>query len=246
MSATRTAVATIALAGLLALTAAAGPWLLLAAVVVVVAGVAAGWPALLALPSPRGTAVLVGLTGVAAAAAVALPPAADTDPPLRWLPAVAALGIVGTFVHQLLRRDGRPRLVESVSGAVSGQVLVVLAAGWLAVPERGATGVLPVGAAALAVAAAACALPWPARLRQGVAVVAGTGVAALVAGVLPQVTAIPAAMVGFALAGALSAFDRLLPAQPSARTPPALWAVAAAPLAAGGTAVYVLGLLLLG
>src|SRR3712207_7517865 len=45
------------------------------------------------------------------------------EPFLRELPEVLALAVLLAFVHELLRRDGRERLVESVAGAAAGVVV---------------------------------------------------------------------------------------------------------------------------
>lgn len=238
MNAVVTAVASVALAGLLALAAAAGAPLLLAATLLVGLAVAVGWAPLLALPSPRGTTALVaGTSGVA----VAVVASTRGEPALRWLPAVMALGVLAAFGHQMLRRDGRPRLVESVSGALVGQVVVLMSATWVAVPPLvGHRGELVlVAATGLAAAGVATALPWPVRIRGAIALAAGAAFAALAAKFVEPVTAVQGAVLGLSLALVVTAFDRLLAHQPRARIQPAAFAVSAAPIAASGIVVYV-------
>ncbi|WP_337059826.1 hypothetical protein [Kineococcus sp. G2] len=260
MTPSATATTTLALAALVALAAFAGPVVLALAVVLVSALLAAGWPELLGLPSPRGTTSVVALTGLVAAAATAVAVMAGREAvgagPPAVLPAVAALSLLGAFVHQLARRDGRPRLVESVTAAVTGQALVVLAACWVAVPATYAGAPLaPVILAAVAVAAAVCATGWPLRVAGPVAVLTGalTGwlagsatVALGGAGVLPPARWALAGVVAGAGAGLAVAAWRAHSARlPTAGGLPAAFAVAAAPVALAGGGAYLVGRLLL-
>ena len=77
---------------------------------------AGGWVLLLGLPSPRGT------TGVLAGAGLILLGGGVLSMEARTslLPGAVALAMIVEFLHQLGRRDGRPRLVESVSASVTG------------------------------------------------------------------------------------------------------------------------------
>ena len=117
----------LATAALVAVAAYAGDPFLLAAVGLLVVGTAAGWATLLDLPHPRGTGVVVALAGLAAAGAAV----ADRtrDAPLAAFGIVLALAVLVAFVHELLRRDGRADLVESLTGTFSGEVVVVLGSG---------------------------------------------------------------------------------------------------------------------
>ena len=75
-----------------------------------------------------------------------------------------AAAILLAFVSELLRRDGRTRLVESVSGTVAGTLVAVAVAGWVAIGRTpGGEPLVVVGALALAVGSAVVALhlaPW--------------------------------------------------------------------------------------
>lgn len=112
-----------------ALAAMAGPTTLALALWLIGAVLAWGWAGMLALPAPRGTsAVLLG-----GALAVVLSAVLDTSRPgLAWVPAALAISLIGAFLHQLLRVDGRPRIVESVSSVVLG--LGLITCGVLLVP----------------------------------------------------------------------------------------------------------------
>lgn len=178
------AVGTTAVAWVIGVTALVGPGL--AAVALGCAGVvlAWGWAGALGLPTPRGTLAVLLLGGLSVVGSVAL----RTEAPwLGWLPAALAVSMVVAFGHQLLRRDGRPRVVESVSSVLFG--LTVLTCGVFLLPlsrtEAGAAVVVAaVAAAALSsvtdvAGAAARARPWtvPAALLGGGAVGALTALA---------------------------------------------------------------------
>lgn len=114
-----------------------------------------GWARLLSLPSPRGT------TGVLAFAAVSLGvtgwsarPGASGLGDLSVVLAALSASVLAAFVHQLARRDGRPRLVESLVSEVSG---ILLIAAWAAslpdLTRPGATAAVVVVASAVTWAA---------------------------------------------------------------------------------------------
>jgi len=83
-----------------------------------------GWPVLLGLPRPS-TSSLVLVAGVVAMAVVDL--WSDPDDGMRWLTAALAICLVLAFLHELVRTDGRARLVLSIAGAAFG--LGILASG---------------------------------------------------------------------------------------------------------------------
>lgn len=140
----------VAVVGLvLAVAAVAGPAVLALALVAGVAVLAWGWAGALGLPTPRGTLAVILTGGLALVLSVATRTA---EPWLLWVPAALSIAMILAFVHQLLRVDGRPRLVESVSSVVLA--LAVVACGVLLVPPAHTVdGVwLAVGALAAAVA----------------------------------------------------------------------------------------------
>ena len=232
------------LAVLLALASAAGPWTAAAALVVVVGALAAGWSQLLSLPSPRSSAAVVAAGGVTAVVAVLL---TDDDPFLAALPAVLALAVLGAFVHQLLRRDLRPRVVDGLSGTVTGLLVLGSSAAWLGAlaTTQGRTLVL---VAATAVAAASLAGLVPARRRLGplAALVAGALAGAAAAAALGGAGAGSGALLGGSAGLLVGLVHRLLDGLPSAARPVAGAAAGAAPVAACGVLVYALGRALLG
>lgn len=178
---------------LLALAALVGPW----GVAIVMVGLqiwfASGWMRLLGLPSVHRGAAVVSLIGVAATA-ISL---GTRDPQLLVL--TLAAGVVAAFVVEMRRQDGRPRLVEDISGIVGGTVAVTCGAGWIIVSDHHP---LLTVAAALALAASSGLGATPLRGRRimllglplgaVVAVVGGVGAAWL----LPRIGLAPAPAAG--------------------------------------------------
>ncbi|MFC7491124.1 MULTISPECIES: hypothetical protein [unclassified Knoellia] len=142
--------------------------------------VAWGWPELMGSSSRFGSSLAIGLAGVLAPTAVALTP---DEPYLRHVPVVVALALLSMFMHQLLRRDGRPRLTQSL--AVSGAGIAVAAIGAAYVPlgrTSGGREVVTVVMAALALSAVADLGAPFARARSWMLPVAGA-IALVVGGV---------------------------------------------------------------
>lgn len=199
---------------------------------------ASGWPRLIGLPTTRGAGVVIAVVAVAATAVVRLGSVAG-------LAVVVGLAVIGAFVHQMLRRDGRPRLVESVAGVVTGCAVVVSAAGWSA-PTGGLVlaSLTVTGAASIAAAAVCTALPVRTELGAALATVVA-GVAGLVTGwALAAVGGLSGLLVGLAvgiLTAALHVLFGRFPA--SGRVRPAL-AAAALPLLVPGMAIYLVAHLL--
>ena len=199
---------------------------------------AAGWPRLVDLPTTRGAGIVIALAAAAAVVAVRL-----GSMPLLAL--VMGLSVVGAFVHQMLRKDGRPRLVESVSGVVTGNVVVVSAAGWVAVESGLVTEALVVTAAAAIAAAASCtAIPARTEVVCAAAAVGAGGVGLLTGYLLVGVGPLPGLLLGLA-AGILTAGLHVLLGQfPASRRRRPAAAAALLPLLGAGVPVYLVSRLL--
>src|SRR4051794_32714652 len=178
------AIAGLACSGLIGVAAYAGSWALAGAVLVVTGLLAWGWPALLELPAPRGTSGALGLSAVLATVSVA---ATRDDPLLDWLALAAAGGVMVAFLHQLVRRDGRPRLVESLSGEVMAVALIACAAALIGLPrtQGGADAVLSLAACAAAGFAIEL-VPLPERLMTLPMVVGSAAAGGLAAGLVAE------------------------------------------------------------
>ncbi|GAB2683838.1 hypothetical protein [Thalassiella azotivora] len=232
------------LSALVGLGAVAGTPVLVVALLLVVVTVASGWPGLLSLPTQRGSTSVIALCGAGAVAVVALTPG---EPLLRWLPVVLALSVLLSFWHQLLRRDMRPRLVESVTGVVSGVVAVAFASGWVgALRAVGEWQLVLVGVAAVAAAGLATGLPFPQRVTGVLGLLGGTAFAGLAGGLLPDLRAVPAALVGAAAAVVVVALDRLLARLPTAGGRQTGMTIGATAVACAGTVVYLVSRVVIG
>jgi hypothetical protein len=234
----------LACAAVLALAAYAGAPALAAAVLLLSALLIWGWPLLLDLPAPRGTLAALGLAALMCDGAVVL----TTDEPLLdWLALAVAGGVLTAFVHQLIRTDGRPRLVESLSGEVMGVALLACAAALIALPRTkgGADAVL-----ALCVAAAATAvvelLPFPERLLAFPSAVAAAAAGGVAAGFARHTPTDFGVVLGLAFAVAAIVLRRMFMARPVQAFLPAAVSMAVAPIAASGIVTYVLARLFIG
>ncbi|MCE1177743.1 MAG: hypothetical protein LWW86_01730 [Micrococcales bacterium] len=240
-------VATVALAAVLTLCAFVGPVFLAAAVGLVGLLLAWGWPALNGSPSRVGSSTVLGLSSVAAATAAGI---VSDDPYLRFLPLAMAASVIGIFLHQLLRRDGRPRLSESVAVTAAGVAVISSGAALIPLP-RLEVGDVVVAAAAAAVAAGSLAdllsgrpslrawmLPLAMLLGGGAAVgvMAGAGGQELGA----------AALIGVFASTVAHAMRRVLAVLPPIAGTKGQLAAAAASLLVTGAVVYVPARLLLG
>lgn len=124
-----------------------GEWFVLGAVAVAAALVAYGWPKVLDLPSPRGVRAVLGFAAVVSCGATQV----GDGPDLRWMPVGLAATLVAAFLHQLLRRDGRARLVATLGGTLLGAGVIAAGVCYVPVAEQ-PDGPLLLLAAALAVA----------------------------------------------------------------------------------------------
>ncbi len=219
------------------------PWVTLAAVAVAL-GFAVGWPTLLRLPAPQGSAVVVALGGGGGVLAVSL---TRGDPVLRGLPEVVALAVLLAFVHELARSDGRRRLVESVAGGVSGVLLASAAAGWVAALRTPVgVGLVVTGALALFFAAAASAVPFGGWTAAGLTVFAGAlgGVGGGV--VMAQVGPAAGGLIGVAVGLLVAVLHLLFERVPALSRRTAAVSALLLPVSVSGILVYVVGRVLLG
>jgi len=239
------AAVSMAMAALLAVAGYAGPTLLAAALVLVILGLAVGWAALLDLPHPAGTALTVAVTG--GAALLVTRENLTAERPLGAVAGLMGFAVLAAFVHELLRRDGRERLVESVTGTLTGQVIAVIGSGWLLLPvtRLGDRGVL-LTAVAVGVAGVVSALPWPLRFAAWAALAAGGAAAVAVSRSLVPVEPARGAAIGALVAGVTVALTRMLGAEPTMKRTWALFAAALAPVAAAGAVGYAAARLIVG
>ena len=240
-------IAVLALAGLVTISAFAGP-VLVAVSVALAAGVMAwGWPGLLALPSPRGSTFVLA---VGSAAAIGTVLATKSDPYLNWMPAALACSMLIAFLHQLARRDGRPRLVESIASTITALAIVVSGASLVALPlTPEGDWVVAISASAMAASALTDLVGGSRRLRAWLlplAMLAGGAVAIVVGITLADVGWGAAALLGVLAAGISHATRRALAMLPSISAARSQLVSASASVLTGGLVIYVVGRYFLG
>lgn len=228
----------VVLAALVAAAAYAGPLYVAGVLAIAAALLVIGWPALLSLPSPRGAMAATALGSAALLGAVV---STGTPPSLRRVPDALAVGVIAVFVHQLARRDGRPRLALCASGSCLGLLMVAASVALVPLPALvdGRYALLAAMAAVAAsslvdmVGAAPSLRPW----RVPVALVLGALVGAY-AGHLGYLHWQPFGLLGLGCAAVTQALRRVfgvLPRRSGAR-PQA--AAAAAPVLLVGILAY--------
>lgn len=218
---------------------------LVGVIAVLVVLLAVGWSSLLDLPAPGGTTIVVLGAGLGAAVVAWR---TQGEPVLRHLPIVVAMALVLAFLAEMLRRDGRSRLIESVSGTVAGAFVAAAAGGWVATNRSvGGSSLVVTAAVALAVAAAVSALPAARGWVGALLAVAAASVAGAAAGAaVPDVEPLTGLVAGFAGGLGVGAVRVLLERVPEAKRRRAAVAAATAPVAVGGMLVFAVGRVLLG
>jgi len=238
--------AVVALAALLTITAFAGPVLVALAVGLGAVVIAWGWPGLLGLPSPRGSlfVVVVGST-----ASIGTMLATVDDPFLAWMPAALAGSMIVAFLQQLARRDGRPRLVESIASTITAIAIVASGASLVVLPRtlHGAE-VVAIAASAVAISALTDLAGRADRLRAWLlpmAMLAGGIAASGVGHVLGIVNWGAAALLGVLAAGVSHAVRRVLAMLPAITSARSQLVSACASVLSCGVVIYVVGRLLI-
>ena len=233
-------IAVVALAALLTISAFAGPVLVGVSVALGAGVMAWGWSGLLGLPSPRGTALVLAV-GSLAAVGTAL--ATRSDPFLLWMPAALAGSVIVAFLHQLARRDGRPRLVVSIASNITALAIVVSGASFVVLPRTPHGGwVIALAAGAMAVSVLTDLFGDRPRLHvwlMPLAMLAG-GVAAIAMSFASgDVGWGPAALLGVLSAGISHALRRVLAMLPAISAARSQLVSAGASVLIGGVVVYV-------
>lgn len=199
-----------------------------------------GWPRLVGIPARVPALVVLLSTAVAAVAVV------EYVDNVAWLAMVCAGAILLTFIAELFRRDGRPRLVEQVAGTVTGSVIVTSAAGWLAISTSTHSQALVVTAAvAIAVAAVVTIFRLPSLWSTVLAVTLSALAGLAVGTAIEAMTALAGVLVGLTAGLLVATVHHLFDHFPSSpRVVPGL-AAALIIVAVTGIPVYILGQVLL-
>ena len=115
-----------------------------------------GWPQLLGVPSPGGSAIVIALVGLGALVGTTVLGSA------RPIVPAIGIGVLAAFLQQMMRKEGRPRLTDAISGTVSGLVIAASGAGWVVLESLGGgREALLVASAAMSAGALAHFLPAP-------------------------------------------------------------------------------------
>lgn len=212
------AVEVVLACGVLGVAALAGPGPLVVAVAVAAAVLAWGWAGALGLPAPRSSAAVLALGGAVMVLAVA-----DVGGSVPLIGVAVGVAVVAALVHQLLRRDGRPRLVESVASVTLGLGVLACGVAWVPV-ARESSGAVVATLAAVGVSAVVDLLGrWPGLRAWTVPVgmLAGAAAATGAAALLPEGPAYPTAVLlgvaGAAVSQAARAAFSVLPTLAHAR-----------------------------
>ena len=241
------AAATLVLAALLVLAVLADPVVLAAGLAWAGIVVAWGWPALHGSSSRFGSSLAIGVPAVLAPAVAAIPP---DEPYLVYVPIALVLGLAIMFVHQIVRRDGRPRLTESVAVTSFGLAVIALGTTWMPLSRNHrATEVAVVAFVAIAVSAVADlgagldkVRPW----MLPIAMLLGGAGALVAAALLDAPDSGPAALVGFLCAAVAHSTRRMLSVLPAITSVRAQLSSAAASLLVPGVVAYGLALAIVG
>ncbi len=242
------ALATAAFAGLLALAAQTAPWAVVAVVVgaqlLLATGIAATGSAG-AVPTQRSggsqhtaTWLVVAASGVAASLAAVNATVVD----LGTLAPVAAAAVLLSMLREVVRRDGRAGLTESLATTASGALIAVLAAAWTVtvVLPHGAT-LVTAGAAGLGTHALVWAVPGPRGALGPVGVAAAAGLGWVLLPVLSGPYAAPAGALLAGAAALVGAVALTAASWWSAGTREHLALQSTVPLALAGPAVHLVG-----
>lgn len=189
-----------------------------------------GLPVLMRSPAAPGSSVVIGGVVVAGVADAMAFPEHDMQP------TILALSVIAAFLHEMFRRDGRPRLVESVSTTVTGNVVAISAASWIAVAADG-VGLGLVVAASLLVAAAPTFFRLPVALEAALSILGGAAAGALLGSAVPGIDALNSLLLGFTGAVIVASVHVVLRTFPRRQAPEAVVAGALLPLLALGLPV---------
>ena len=187
----------------------------------------------------------LAVPSVGSLAAIGTALATRQDPFLVWMPAALAGAIIVAFLHQLARRDGRPRLVESIASNITAIAIVVSGACFVVLPRtpHGAW-VIALAAGGMAVSALTDLVGDMPRLHvwlMPLAMLAGGVAAIVIALVSGDMAWGTAALLGLLAAGVSHAIRRVLAMVPAISSPRSQLVSASASVLTVGVVVYVVG-----
>lgn len=198
-----------------------------------------GWPFLVELPNP-GTARRVIIVMSIAASLVSY------FLSVRELVFLAGFTVIAGFVAEMARRDGRPRLLEQISGTVSGSMLALMAALWVRAVIVEGEGAVSARAVLMAVAVALLLdvlIPYSLRHLRNVVYMAGGFIGGLGFMLISEIEWYYATVTGLVAGAILAMFDSILRRLPPAtRRRPGV-ALAMVPLCVAAVVAFTLSLI---
>jgi len=242
-----TVAATVVFATLLVLGLLADAVLLAAALAWAGLVLAWGWPTLTGSSSRFGASFAIGVAAILVPAAAV---ASSEEPYLRLVPVALVISLGVMFGHQIVRRDGRPRLTDSLGSTSLAIGIITMGVAWtpLARSNRGIE-LATVALVSIAAASLGDLVVGVPRLRAWtlpLAMVLGGAGAVITASVVGSPGAGSAALVGFLCAAVSHSLRRVLVVLPAIGSRRAQLAVAAAGLLVPGVIGYVLALVMIG
>jgi len=206
-----------------------------------------GWPELLGSSSRFGSSLAIGVAGVLAPVVVAFTP---DEPYLRNVPVVVAFAMLVMFLHQLTRKDGRPRLTQSVAVSAAGIAIATVGAAYVPLGRTfDGPDVVIVAGIVLAISAVVDLGAPLARLRPWMvpsAVLLGAGAGAVSGLVLTDVGGLAGALLGAVAAGLAHVTRRALCTLPPIRGVRGQVTAAAASVLVTAVPVYLLARIFVG
>ena len=207
------------------------------ALAVVLCAVYWGWPHLTALPNASVGRAVTSIIGGAALVAAAVGSATAVA-------YVAAVGVLVVYLGEMVRRDGRVRLLSQVIGSYAGGVLGISAALWLSLANLVSgveLGVVWMAGMAVAGGASAFVRGPLVGAAAGIGALLGSGVTLFAFPDIPRWPVIPFAVILGILAWGLEKMTQRMLAQNDVS---ALVSFALLPLCAMGVVGYTLALVM--
>lgn len=237
-------VATAVVAGVVGLAAFLGIEALVLVSLSAVCVLAGGWPRIAGQPYQSGTPIVLGATGLLA---LLMAWRTQVEPYTRFVAVGIAMALALSFLAEMLRKDGRLNLVNSLSATVTGAIIAAGMAGWVAAARSPAGAALVVtGALALVFAAAVVALPiHPGWLAAAITIWVSSGVGLLAGHLVPHSTWDRGAIAGASAGITVAAFRVLLSDERRYRQTIVGIATAVVPVAVCGILMYALKAVLL-
>ncbi|GIG54994.1 hypothetical protein [Demequina activiva] len=244
MNPTTRATITAVAASVIAATGFLGTRYLAAGVLLVMAGLAVGWPILTRTSRHWVSTAIIGAGSIVALIAVIL---GRDEPYLRYMVVAVAGIVVAALVTEIFLPSAPGRAVTSVAATAAGGAVAASGAAWVASSRTaGAEDLVVAGAAALAMAAVASVVTNHATINTVLALVLGAASGGVTGFLFDSITWYGGILVGIAAGVSVVLLAELYRREPR---PHSVWAgiaSAVTPVLVAGVLVYLGGRLLIG